>query len=79
MRFSSAMLAGLSLATRVRAQAHGEGDEGTIMGPVAFLWPDDRSWGAAYDNTGPCGSASGVSNRTQFPLSGFFLLFTMSK
>ncbi|KAI0436108.1 hypothetical protein F4803DRAFT_543407 [Xylaria telfairii] len=50
-------------------EAHGEGAEGTVQGPVAFLWPDDRPWSAAADNSGPCGSASGVVNRTNFPLS----------
>lgn len=68
MRFTSS-LAALSLAMSASATVHGEGDEGTIMGPVAFLWPDDRPWGAAYDNEGPCGSASSVTNRSQFPLS----------
>ncbi|KAJ4392279.1 hypothetical protein N0V93_005904 [Gnomoniopsis smithogilvyi] len=67
MRFSSC-LAALSVAATVRA-AHGDGDEGTIMGPAAFLWPENRAWSAAYDNTGPCGSASGVTNRTMFPLT----------
>ncbi|KAF2031751.1 hypothetical protein EK21DRAFT_62439 [Setomelanomma holmii] len=52
-----------------RAQTHGEGAEGTEMGPVAFMWPADRIWDAAHDNTGPCGSAAGPSNRTIFPLS----------
>ncbi|KAI1111637.1 hypothetical protein F5Y14DRAFT_464404 [Nemania sp. NC0429] len=50
-------------------KAHGEGAEGTVQGPVAFLWPEDRPWSAAADNVGPCGSSSGVSNRTEFPLS----------
>lgn len=44
------------------------------MGPAAFLWPPDRVWGAAVDNTAPCGSNSGVTNRTQFPLGKFLLL-----
>lgn len=48
--------------------AHGDGAEGTVMGPAAFLWPDDGPWSAAYDNIGPCGSNSSVSNRTEFPL-----------
>jgi hypothetical protein len=39
------------------------------MGPAAFLWPPDRTWSAAKDNTPPCGSAAGVGNRTSFPLS----------
>ncbi|KAK6532030.1 hypothetical protein TWF694_003193 [Orbilia ellipsospora] len=52
------------------AEVHGEGDEGTIMGPVAFLWPENRPWSAAEDNTAPCGSASGPTNRTDFPLIG---------
>ncbi|KAK7960633.1 hypothetical protein PG996_011277 [Apiospora saccharicola] len=50
-------------------QFHGQGAEGTEMGPVAFLWPSDRPWSAAADNVSPCGSASGVTNRTIFPLS----------
>lgn len=65
LRFTAALA---WLSTAVLATTHGEGDEGTIMGPVAFLWPDDRPWGAAYDNSGPCGSSSGVSNRTTYPL-----------
>lgn len=43
--------------------------EATDMGPAAFLWPPDRTWGAAQDNTPPCGSSAGVTNRTEFPLS----------
>ncbi|KAI0596973.1 hypothetical protein F4775DRAFT_562753 [Biscogniauxia sp. FL1348] len=50
-------------------EAHGEGAEGTVMGPVAFLWPEDRPWSASSDNVAPCGSSSGPSNRTIFPLS----------
>lgn len=50
------------------AQAqHGE-EYSETMGPVAFMWPPDRVWGAAQDNTAPCGSAAGVTNRTEFPL-----------
>ncbi|KAI1146432.1 hypothetical protein F4825DRAFT_195393 [Nemania diffusa] len=55
--------------TTAEEEAHGEGVEGTVQGPVAFLWPDDRPWSAAADNVAPCGSSSGVSNRTAFPLS----------
>lgn len=72
MRFSQlsylAVMAGSQLVAG-DSDAHGEGYEGTIMGPVAFLWPDDRPWSASDDNSGPCGSSSGVSNRTAFPLS----------
>ncbi|KAF2205685.1 hypothetical protein GQ43DRAFT_459757 [Delitschia confertaspora ATCC 74209] len=50
-------------------QPHGLGEEGRTMGPVAFMWPSDREWNAANDNSSPCGSAKGVTNRTQFPLS----------
>ncbi|RYO96149.1 hypothetical protein DL766_001928 [Monosporascus sp. MC13-8B] len=50
-------------------EAHGEGVEGTEMGPVAFLWPADRPWSAEADNIAPCGSAGGPTNRTDFPLS----------
>ncbi|KAL0262398.1 hypothetical protein SLS55_003844 [Diplodia seriata] len=50
------------------AEVHGAGAEGTVMGPVAFLWPSDRAWDASQDNTAPCGSSAGVTNRTEFPL-----------
>ncbi|KAJ2996511.1 hypothetical protein NUW58_g951 [Xylaria curta] len=49
--------------------AHGAGAQGTVQGPVAFLWPGDRPWSASTDNSGPCGSPSGVTTRTEFPLS----------
>lgn len=67
---SSSIIATLSLIIGALA-AHGDGDEGTIMGPVAFLWPENRQWSAAYDNLGPCGSSTGVTNRTEFPLSQY--------
>ncbi|OIW29734.1 hypothetical protein CONLIGDRAFT_680555 [Coniochaeta ligniaria NRRL 30616] len=40
------------------------------MGPAAFMWPSDRVWNAAMDNTAPCGSVDDVTTRTQFPLDG---------
>ena len=57
----------VALYSVARSQQHGEEAE-KYMGPVAFMWPPDRTWGAAYDNIAPCGSASGVTNRTEFPL-----------
>lgn len=60
------------LSRAMAATTHGEGDEGTVMGPVAFLWPDDRSWDENYDNSAPCGSSAGVANRTSFPLSQYW-------
>lgn len=69
MRFTSIVAATASLALAGVAQAaHGDGDEGSIMGPVAFLWPENRDWSAAADNIGPCGSSEGVTNRTSYPL-----------
>ncbi|KAL4968312.1 copper acquisition factor BIM1-like domain-containing protein [Aspergillus stella-maris] len=56
-----------SLLVAVKAQAHGE-EAAKEMGPVAFMWPPDRTWGAAYDNNAPCGSVSGAVNRTEFPM-----------
>ncbi|KAK5637440.1 hypothetical protein RRF57_013155 [Xylaria bambusicola] len=56
-------------ATAEDDKAHGEGAEGTVQGPVAFLWPENRPWSANTDNSGPCGSPNGVINRTSFPLS----------
>ena len=58
-----------AFATFNHAQTHGEGEEGSSMGPVAFLWPPDRIWDAEHDNTAPCGSPLGPSNRTEYPLS----------
>lgn len=58
-----------ALAALTNAQTHGEGEEGSSMGPVAFLWPPDRVWDAQHDNTAPCGSAAGPLNRTIYPLS----------
>ncbi|KAL4931958.1 putative protein kinase [Aspergillus undulatus] len=55
------------LTSLVKAQPHGE-EATKEMGPVAFMWPPDRTWGAAYDNNAPCGSVSGVVNRTEFPM-----------
>jgi len=43
------------------------------MGPAAVLWPSDRAFSEANDNTAPCGSAAGVSNRTDFPMSMYSL------
>ncbi|KUJ17811.1 uncharacterized protein LY89DRAFT_684741 [Mollisia scopiformis] len=60
--------AALPVFIQLALGAHGDGAEGTVMGPVAFLWPSDRVWSAAYDNVGPCGSSSSVTNRTEFPL-----------
>ncbi|KAL4761047.1 copper acquisition factor BIM1-like domain-containing protein [Aspergillus foveolatus] len=65
MRSHIALFVGLS--TVAMSQTHGE-EAAKEMGPAAFLWPPDRTWSAAYDNNSPCGSASGVTNRTQFPL-----------
>ncbi|KAH0845783.1 hypothetical protein FOPE_12200 [Fonsecaea pedrosoi] len=64
----SALVLGGALAAKFAlAQEHGE-EYSKTMGPVAFMWPPDREWGAAQDNTAPCGSAASVVNRTDFPL-----------
>lgn len=52
-------------AVVVSAQDDAEYDD---MGPAAFMWPPDRVWSAAADNTSPCGSVADASNRTEFPL-----------
>jgi hypothetical protein len=67
MRVLSLAQAAIFLST-VYGQDHGE-EASREMGPVAFMWPPDREWGASQDNHAPCGSASGVRNRTEFPLS----------
>lgn len=58
------------IARLALAQDHGD-DASREMGPVAFMWPPDRLWGADFDNHAPCGSAASVSNRTVFPLRKF--------
>ncbi|OAP65388.1 hypothetical protein AYL99_01360 [Fonsecaea erecta] len=68
VKLTSLLIGCYALAAKYAvAQEHGEEYEKT-MGPVAFLWPPDREWGAAQDNTAPCGSAASVVNRTEFPL-----------
>jgi hypothetical protein len=61
---SAAALLGMAAA----AEVHGASAQGTVMGPVAFLWPADRTWSADADNVGPCGSNAAVGNRTDFPV-----------
>lgn len=69
MSKAAAVLSVFAVAQVARAaEVHGSGAQGTVMGPVAFLWPSDRPWSASADNVGPCGSSDGVSNRTDFPI-----------
>lgn len=63
---TSAALLHATLAAE--AEEHASDEQGTVMGPVAFLWPDDRAWNADQDNVGPCGSATSPGERTEFPL-----------
>lgn len=65
----SILLSVLAVSAVLSNAQHGEGEEGSSMGPVAFLWPPDRVWDAQHDNTAPCGSSAGPSNRTIYPLS----------
>lgn len=69
MRASRIFLLASSCLSLVSGQETSHGDEESKeMGPVAFMWPPDREWGAAQDNTAPCGSSEGVTERTEFPL-----------
>lgn len=63
-----------SLPLAMGVETHGE-EESKEMGPVGFMWPPDREWGAAQDNTPPCGSKEGVTERTDFPMRMFMPLF----
>ncbi|PSK37290.1 hypothetical protein B9Z65_2032 [Elsinoe australis] len=65
--YLSLLLPLLFASAFAQEETHGS-DAAKSMGPAAFMWPPDRKWGAAQDNTAPCGSASGVVNRTDFPL-----------
>ncbi|KAF7916427.1 uncharacterized protein EAE98_010727 [Botrytis deweyae] len=45
------------------------GEAETANGPVEFVWPEQRTWYAAWQNNSPCGRNDGtVGNRTDFPL-----------
>ncbi|KID94845.1 wsc2, partial [Metarhizium majus ARSEF 297] len=61
------LLAVLAMATSVATAANPTSSDD--MGPAAFMWPEDRVWSAAADNTAPCGSVARVGNRTNFPLT----------
>ncbi|TWU73412.1 hypothetical protein ED733_003670 [Metarhizium rileyi] len=61
------LLTVMTLASSVvNAASPASSDE---MGPAAFMWPADRVWSAAADNTAPCGSIALVGNRTNFPMT----------
>lgn len=72
------MGAGLALASVASAQSENPSTASVTddyMGPAAFMWPPDRVWSGDMDNQAPCGSRSGVVNRTDFPLtSGYVAL-----
>lgn len=63
-----AFLAGVAVmaSSALAATDYGGEDE---MGPAAFLWPADRVWSAAMDNSAPCGSVASPGNRSEFPMS----------
>ncbi|KAF5123323.1 hypothetical protein E5D57_011235 [Metarhizium anisopliae] len=61
------LLTVLAMATSVATAANPTTSDD--MGPAAFMWPEDRVWSAAADNTAPCGSVARVGNRTNFPLN----------
>ncbi|KAF2462020.1 hypothetical protein BDY21DRAFT_330284 [Lineolata rhizophorae] len=72
MRYAQLLAFALAAIQWVKADddtpAHGE-EESEEMGPVAFMWPEDREWSASDDNTAPCGSSEEPGERTQFPLT----------
>ncbi|KAB5563152.1 hypothetical protein GE09DRAFT_1056865 [Coniochaeta sp. 2T2.1] len=68
-------MARLQLAV-LTAAAAGAMAASEVMGPAAFMWPADRVWNAAMDNTAPCGSVAGVTTRTKFPLTDGFVALT---
>lgn len=62
-------LTGLAIwAPLVTAADDNDEAEYDDMGPAAFMWPADRVWSAAADNTAPCGSVHDPANRTDFPM-----------
>ncbi|KAK7753182.1 hypothetical protein SLS62_004915 [Diatrype stigma] len=67
--FGAVAFAAIACSRGVLAQ-HDSDDEVDDMGPAAFLWPPDREWLSYHDNVEPCGTSSGPTNRTEFPLTG---------
>lgn len=67
----STLFTALAFASAAMAadEVHGESALGNTMGPVGFLWPSSRAWSEDTDNTAPCGSSEGVTERTKFPIS----------
>jgi hypothetical protein len=59
--------------------AHSE-DDYDHMGPMGFMWPQDREWDEEDGMTGPCGTDRGATDRTEFPISELssFLSFFMT-
>lgn len=39
------------------------------MGALGLMWPPDREWSEEEAREAPCGSPTGVVNRTEYPLS----------
>lgn len=64
----SLFLTGLALCAPLVRAADDDEPEYEDMGPAAFMWPPDRVWSAAADNTAPCGSVNDPTDRTDFPL-----------
>ncbi|CAK7205702.1 hypothetical protein SEUCBS139899_008481 [Sporothrix eucalyptigena] len=66
--FASALaVAGLAVRT-VCAE-----DIDSNLGAAGFLFPTEREYSAAADQTAPCGSVAQVGNRTDFPITGGFV------
>jgi hypothetical protein len=72
------LLSGICAPLALAQDGHGEGAEGSIMGPVSFMWPPDRPWAADDDNIGPCGSDAEPGDRTAFPLGKVLTLSSLT-
>ncbi|GMF05618.1 unnamed protein product [Ambrosiozyma monospora] len=60
------------------ALEHGS-EYANTMGEIAMLYPEDREWSEEAETIAPCGTHSGVGNRTEFPLDdGFVALVAKS-
>lgn len=62
-----AVAAATMLSVGPLVTAHSEEDY-DHMGPLGFMWPQDREWDEEDGMTGPCGSSRGATNRTEFPV-----------
>ncbi len=59
-----------TIAVSTGVMAHSKEDYDN-MGPLGFMWPEDREWSEEDAMTSPCGVSGGVRSRTEFPVGEY--------